>query len=326
MRIDDSRSGHVGDSTRAIASLVSSCSIQDNIYSDLFPTTLIFKQTLSSFQWMIFRRLVLKINTFNKLLAERSLDSHILWKGALRWAWNSVKKLFIWMITTAVNNDYISVSDPGKGPGRPRPPYLRVRMTRPPLSQDLDLAFSVGWRKGERKWPANYWKTLARRKGKDEWCAQNRRTLAEREAAFPILAQVFSFSFLYISTEPAPQAYPLWNVSVEKRHMPVHTWFFPSKCINKQPTQTKLQDLLVVYGRTYLMRHISLVRTSRTWLTLCLYTENFRGHFFNNRNILVMKSEKLTTSENRSKNNGNLCISWMNRIVIQKTVLAVVEL
>ena len=28
-------------------------------------------------------------------------------------------------------NDYISVSDPGKGPGRPRPPYLRVWMTRP---------------------------------------------------------------------------------------------------------------------------------------------------------------------------------------------------
>ena len=50
--------------------------------------------------------------------------------------------------------------------------------------------------------------------------------------------------------------------------------------------------MLVVYGRTYLMRHISLVRTSRTWMTLCLYTENFRGHFFNNRNILVMKSEK----------------------------------
>ena len=23
-------------------------------------------------------------------------------------------------------NDYISVSDPGKGPGRPRPPYLRI--------------------------------------------------------------------------------------------------------------------------------------------------------------------------------------------------------
>ena len=56
--------------------------------------------------------------------------------------------------------------------------------------------------------------------------------------------------------------------------------------------QTKWQDLLLVYGRTYLMRHISLVRTSRTWMTLCLYTENFRGHFFNNRNILVMKSEK----------------------------------
>ena len=50
-------------------------------------------------------------------------------------------------------NDYISVSDPGKGPGRPRPPYLRVRMTRPPLSQGLDPAFSVGGRKGGKNDP-----------------------------------------------------------------------------------------------------------------------------------------------------------------------------
>ena len=53
-------------------------------------------------------------------------------------------------------NDYISVSDPGKGPGRPRPPYLRVWVPRPPpppLSQGLDPAFSVGGRKGGKNDP-----------------------------------------------------------------------------------------------------------------------------------------------------------------------------
>ena len=82
------------DTSYCFPRLICSCSIQDNIYSDLFPTTLIFKQTLSSFQLMIFPRLMLKINTFNKLLAERSLDSHMLWKGALRWDLNNVKKAF----------------------------------------------------------------------------------------------------------------------------------------------------------------------------------------------------------------------------------------
>ena len=38
--------------------------------------------------------------------------------------------------------------------------------------------------------------------------------------------------------------------------------------------------------------HQSGPESSRTWMTLCLCTENFRGHFFHNRNILVMKSEK----------------------------------
>ena len=180
----------------------------------------------------------------------------------------------------------------GRGPEGSGPLISGSGWPAPPPLMSRSGSGIQRWREERReKWPANYWKTLARRKGQDEWCAQNRRTLAEREAAFSILAQVFSFSMLCFSTELAPQAYPLWNVSAEKRHMPVHRcFFFPlNTLINNQ---TKWQDLLVVYGRTYLMRRISLVRTSRTWMTLCLHTENFRGHFFNNRNILVMKSEK----------------------------------
>ena len=180
---------------------------------------------------------MLKINTFNKLLAERSLDSHMLWKGALLWDLNNVKKAF-----HLNNNQLIMIISQcriqGRGPGGPgplisgsgwpvSPPYVKVWIRHSALE---------GGKAGKmtRELLDD---TIARRKGQDEWCAQNRRTLAEREAAFSILAQVFSFSFLYISTEPAPQAYPLWNVSVEKRHMPVHRCFFPSKYINKQPNK-----------------------------------------------------------------------------------------
>lgn len=217
------------DTSYCFPRLICSCSIQDNIYSDLFPTTLIFKQTLSSFQLMIFPRLMLKINTFNKLLAERSLDSHMLWKGALRWDLNNVKKAF-----HLNDNQLIMIISQcriqGRGPGGPGPLISGSGWPAPPPPPLMSRSGSgiQRWREERReKWPANYWKTLARRKGQDEWCAQNRRTLAEREAAFSILAQVFSFSMLCISTEPAPQAYPLWNVSAEKRHMPVHRWFFP---------------------------------------------------------------------------------------------------
>ena len=181
------------------------------------------------------------------------------------------------------------------------------------------------WREERReKWPANYWKTLARRKGQDEWCAQNRRTLAEREAAFSILAPVFSFSMLCISTEPAPQAYPRWNVSAEKRHMPVHRCFFPSKYINKQPNKMARFAACLredISNET----HQSGPDFENMDDAVSLYRK-FQGTLFNNRNILVMKSEKTHNLWKRSKNNGNLCISWMNRIVIQKTVLAVVEL
>ena len=46
----------------------------------------------------------------------------------------------------------------------------------------------------------------------------------------------------------------------KKRHM-VHRWFFPLNTLIND--HTKWQDLLAVYGRTYLMRHISLVRKVR---------------------------------------------------------------
>ena len=188
---------------------------------------------------------MLKINTLNKLLAERSLDSHMLWKGALRWALNSVKKAFHlndnqnelylneWIISEWL---YLSVGS--REGAREAPAPLSQGPDDPPPFISRSGSGIQRWREERReKWPANYWTTLARRKGQDECCAQNRRTLAEREAAFSILAQVFSFSMLCFSTEPAPQAYALWNVSVEKRHMPVHRCFFPFKYINKQPNK-----------------------------------------------------------------------------------------
>ena len=119
------------DTSYCFPRLICSCSIQDNIYSDLFPTTLIFKQTLSSFQLMIFPRLMLKINTFNKLLAERSLDSHMLWKGALRWDLNNVKKAF-----HLNDNQLIMIISQcriqGRGPGGPGPPISGAGWPPPP--------------------------------------------------------------------------------------------------------------------------------------------------------------------------------------------------
>ena len=78
---------------------------------------------------------MLKMNTFNKLLAERSLDSHILWKGALRWALNSVKKAFhlndnqLIMIIFQCRIQGRGPGGPGpliSGSGWPAPLYLKV--------------------------------------------------------------------------------------------------------------------------------------------------------------------------------------------------------
>lgn len=86
---------------------------------------------------MIFHRLMLKINTFNKLLAERSLDSHMLWKGALRWDLNNVKKAFhlndnqLIMIISQCRIQGRGLGGPGpliSGSGWPvpAPPYVKV--------------------------------------------------------------------------------------------------------------------------------------------------------------------------------------------------------
>ena len=54
--------------------------------------------------------------------------------------------------------------------------------------------------------------------------------------------------------------------------------FFPLNTLKND--QTKWQDLLVVYGRTYLMRHISLVRKFREHGRRCVSIPKISGDTF----------------------------------------------
>ena len=59
---------------------------------------------------------------------------------------NSVLKSLLSAFTLTQN----AVADSGEGPGGPAPPYLRVRMTAPPLSEGLNLSLKCSCRVMEK--------------------------------------------------------------------------------------------------------------------------------------------------------------------------------
>ena len=146
---------------------------------------------------MIFRRPMLKINTFNKLLAERSLDSHMLWKGALRWDLNNVKKAF-----QLNDNQLIMIISQcriqGRGPGGPGPLISGSGwpVPPPPLCQGLDPAFSVGGRKGEKNDPRTIGRHYSEKKG-TRWVMRTKQEDTSRKRS-SLLYSCASFLFLNV--------------------------------------------------------------------------------------------------------------------------------
>ena len=145
---------------------------------------------------MIFRRPMLKINTFNKLLAERSLDSHMLWKGALRWDLNNVKKAF------HLNDNQlimIIVSVGSREGAREAPAPLSQGLDDPPLPppllcQGLDPAFSVGGRKGGKNDPRTIGRHYSEKKG-TRWVMRTKQEDTSRKRS-SLLYSCASFLFL----------------------------------------------------------------------------------------------------------------------------------